>query len=306
MQEEQKANLNFSVANGCTVAIAGLGLLGASLASRLQRLAAKPLVIGYARRAQTVEDAISRGIVDRGSTDPAEILPHADITVLCMPVTAIIDFVRQHSSLWRSGAVVTDVGSIKARIVEQAGPCLRTRGVCFVGSHPMAGSERTGLEHADENLYQGATVFLTPVADTATSALQAVEQLWKLAGANTHLIAADKHDALVARTSHLLHLLAAVAVQVGLEKDSAVLATAGGFRDFTRIASSSPSMWRQILELNCDEILNAETEFRQQTDMLRQLMKEGRWPEVEQYLAEAGRKRDNWLCEWNGLREAGE
>jgi prephenate dehydrogenase len=257
-------------------------------------------VLGYARRPETVEQALEMGAIDRGSTDPADVLPHADLTVVCIPVAATIEFGVRHADMFMPGSIVTDVGSIKGRIVEEIGPALARRGVRFIGSHPMAGSERAGLAHADPRLFEEAVVFVSPGEQPETHALDCVRGLWRSVGATCHVMDAADHDALVARTSHVLHLLAAAAVPVGLRREAAVQATAGGFRDFTRIASGSPAMWRQIFELNQKEVLAALDEFECELGALRQCLAEGAWQAVEDRLEAARSARERWLRDWRG------
>jgi prephenate dehydrogenase len=302
MSRPEKASPDISLNRDSCVAIAGLGLLGASLGLRLRQCVPGMRILGYARREASVQAAIERGMIDSGSTDPADVLPEADLTILCIPVNAIIHFARANAHLWRPGAVVTDVGSVKGEIVDGVRPVLNERGVHFIGSHPMAGSEKAGLEYAKADLYDGAVVFVTPVAGDDPAVCDSVVRLWDMAGARTRRIKPGEHDALVARTSHLLHLLAGVAVEIGLAPDDALLATAGGFRDFTRIASSSPDMWSQIFELNRTEVLAAIDDFGGELDRLRGLIVAADWDELKVYLSTARDHRDQWLAEWQQAR----
>gem|GEM_PF-62329 len=287
-----------------TVAILGLGLLGASLAAALRRRRPDLRVLGYARRSETIEKALQRDMIHDGSTDPAPVLKTADLSVLCIPIRATIDFVREHTALWRTGSVVTDVGSVKAPIVNAVRPLLHSRGVHYVGSHPMAGSDRSGLEYASSDLYQGAIVFMTVVDGDAPAAVGLVADFWRRLGTELHELPPEHHDALVARTSHALHLVASASVQAYLTEAKAQLATGGAFRDFTRIAASSPAMWREIVEFNRTNLLAAFEELDAQLAELRRLMTAGAWDALTDYLAAARESREAWGAQWHQRKQS--
>ena len=261
-------------------------------------------VVGYARRQETIDRARELEIIHTGSTDPAAILPLADLSVLCIPIQATIDFAREHAALWRSGSVVTDVGSVKTPIVEALRPSLRAHGLHFVGSHPMAGSDRSGIDHANSDLYQGAVVFLTVVPGDAPEAVRIIHEFWQCLGAELHEMAPAHHDALVARTSHALHLVASASVQAYLTEEKARLATGGAFRDFTRIAASSPTMWREIVEFNRANLLAAFAELEEQLAELRCLMTAGAWDALSDYLAAARNSREAWGAQWHQRKQS--
>lgn len=286
-----------------TVAVVGLGLLGGSLGLALKRLPTPPRILGWARRQDAVDDGIARGCIDAGSTRPEDVLPAADLTILCLPVARIIGFACDCAGLWRRGAVVTDVGSTKRQIVAQVTPALQAHGVFFVGSHPMAGSEKSGLAHATADLYRNATVFVTPTATADAEACAAVIALWTAVGGRICCLDPDRHDALVARTSHVLHVLSACTVQTALRDPDAVRGTAGAFRDVSRIAASSPDMWQEILSTNQDELLAALDELGAELAGVRQAVAAGDWPAVGRYLAQAKALRDAWQTTWSRPRE---
>ena len=285
-----------------TVAVAGLGMLGGSLGLALRRLPTPPRVLGWARRAETVELALKCGVIDAGATDPAAILPHADLTVLCLPVADCVTFGQRHADLWRPGAVVTDVGSVKGPLAEGLTARLAARNVAVVGSHPMAGSEKSGLDAANAGLYAGATVFVTPTAGQDEAAGR-VEGFWQALGARTERLTPGAHDALVARTSHALHVLAAATVEAVLRHPGAALGTAGGFRDFTRIAASSPEMWTQIFATNRTELLAALDDIGAETARFRELIAAGDWAGVQHYFATARDRREAWDQAWRQRQE---
>jgi prephenate dehydrogenase len=285
-----------------TVAIAGLGMLGGSLGLALRRLPRPPRVLGWARRPAAVAAALAEGMIDAGSTRPEEVLPLADLTVLCLPVERCREFGLAHAGLWRRGAVVTDVGSTKRRLVAGLTPALARHGVRFVGSHPMAGSEKSGLAHAQADLYHGAVVFVTPGPASDPRALRRVERFWGRLGARPVALAATRHDALVARTSHVLHLYSAAAVLALLRGAADVHGTAGGFRDFTRIAASSPAMWAEIFAANRDEVLKALGRVEAEVARAAALVRAGDWAALERYLERARARRQAWFEAWSRLR----
>ncbi len=277
-----------------SVAVVGLGLLGGSLALALKRHCPRVHVLGLARRAETIEQALAQAAIDLGATEAREILPQAELTVVCLPINASLEFCRRHLELWRGGAVVTDVGSTKQRLVEAVRPLLLARSLHFVGGHPMAGSEKSGFAAATEDLYRNAPVFLTPLPDDDPETAAKLADFWRAIGANPAFIEPAAHDALVARTSHLPHLLAPALVSLGLRSPQAALATGGAFRDMTRIAAGSPDMWCDIFEHNREQVIAAIDEFLDDFGTLRQALQDGRWADLKQMLEQARQRRIDW------------
>ena len=288
------------------IAVVGLGLMGASLATALKRWCPDCRVLGWARREKSIRDALAHDMIDGGSTVVADVLPAADLTVICLPLEPTILFVREHAGLWREGTLVTDVGSVKGTIVRGCRPPLTALGVRFVGSHPMAGSEKTGLESATGDLYDNATVFVTPVPEDPARDVDEVSALWRSVGACPVRMTGERHDALVARTSHMLHLLAAAATDVVLEDEEAPLATAGAFRDMTRIAASSPDMWTQICRHNQEKTLAACDALMRAFARTRDQLAEADWPALQATLQRARLRRNTWLSARNQRKEESE
>ncbi|MEZ4216834.1 MAG: prephenate dehydrogenase [Myxococcota bacterium] len=234
------------------LAVLGLGLLGGSvaLAARARGVAAH--AVGMARRAAPLEAALAAGVVDEagGPADLPRLLRGADLVVLGTPVAAMARVLEEAAPHLAPGAIVTDVGSVKAQPVATL-PALLPAGVHFVGSHPMAGSHRVGVEHARADLFEGRTVVVTPVASTDAGAAAKVEALWRALGARVVRRTPDAHDAEVAWTSHLPHVTAyAYALALGAAPRGAGELAATGFADFTRIAHSNPELWADILATN--------------------------------------------------------
>ena len=281
-----------------TIAIVGIGLLGASLGLCLRRHRPALRILGWARREQSIRDALAMGMIDAGSTAPEEVLPQADVTIICVPLRASIEFVTANAALWRPGSVVTDVGSVKEPIVRACEPALREHDVHFVGSHPMAGTERSGLANAKADLYDGAVVFVTESGSVSPAAVQTVCAFWESLTMEPHTMSPGPHDVRVARTSHVLHLLSFAAAQAYLGGEKAELATGGGFRDFTRIAASSPDMWTQILLYNREHVLAALDEFLAEVESLRHTVTTGEWEALYEYLESARDRRQTWHAQW--------
>ena len=292
------------------IAIIGLGLLGTSLAMTLKGKCGK--IIGWSRQEKVRRYVLANGIVDHAPESPQEAVCGADITVLCLPIPVICDFLRRYAHDFKPGSVVTDIGSVKGIIVKAGEEALESCGVNFVGSHPMAGTEKTGAFAAFPKLYEHAEVFITPTAKTDKTALAAVEALWGAAGTAIRVIPPDYHDRLVAHTSHISHLLALGITLSVLNEDDPQLrrdrfsGCATGFRDTSRIASSSPSMWREIIEANQQPVLEAIAEFERYFGEIKELIKSGRFDEFEKLFARGKELRDSWIayknsehsCKW--------
>jgi prephenate dehydrogenase len=229
------------------LAVLGLGLLGGSVAVAARRRGLAAQVAGGARRAETRALALERGFVDEAADFEAAVAG-ADLVVLATPVFAMPDLVRRVAPALASGAIVTDVGSVKRVLVEVL-PGLLPAGSVYVGSHPMAGSHHSGIEHAREDLFEGAACVVTEAPDAALR--ERVCGFWRALGAHVVLRDAASHDAEVAWMSHLPHALAfAFAAALRSAPERAFEVAGAGFRDFTRIAHSEPELWADILASN--------------------------------------------------------
>jgi prephenate dehydrogenase len=254
-----------------TVAIAGVGLIGGSLGMAL-RARGGYTVLGIGRSKHRLERARRRGALDAWSLDWTAARA-ADVIVLCMPVDRMQENLARAISVARPGAVITDAGSVKMPIVRAADRLLKGRGPRFVGAHPMAGSEKTGIEHACGDLYRGATVAITPGVSSSPRALRAVRALWKAAGGTIVRLTPRAHDEIVALTSHLPHLLAFAlcesADRLFRRYPAARGMAAGSFADLTRVAGSDPALWSGICSLNRDAITRATIGFVRAVTVLK-------------------------------------
>jgi prephenate dehydrogenase len=231
------------------IAILGPGLLGGSLALKLRALGGAHVSL-WARRAEAIAEIEARGCADAAGTEARAIVREAEVVVLCVPVEAMPALAREIAPALKPGAVVTDVGSVKAGVVAQLSEIFRGAAQ-FVGSHPMAGTEHTGLKAARAELFAGATCIVTPDAQTDARALAAVIAFWKKVGCRVAQLPAREHDECVALISHLPHLVAGALIHTVARKNAHAFGVVGpGFRDSTRVASGPPEMWVGILREN--------------------------------------------------------
>lgn len=231
------------------------------MAMRKHRLSGE--VAGYVRRAASVSECERLGAVDHATRDMAQAVQNAELVVLCTPLSQMRGLVEQMLPALEPGTILTDVGSVKQSVVNELEPLLRPAGAHFIGSHPMAGAEKTGVAAARADLFVEAACVVTPTAKSNPGALRKVERLWKSVGGRVQRLAPRKHDLLVSRSSHLPHITAAALASLvlgpGQPKEQAALC-ANGFRDTTRIASGSPAMWRDIAldnRVNLDRALDS-------------------------------------------------
>jgi prephenate dehydrogenase len=232
------------------VAIFGPGLIGGSVAMALQGAGS---VTVWARNRGTLDDVLRRGLADRAETDPSAAVRDASLVVLCTPVGSMEGIAGAFASSLAPGALVTDAGSVKGTVTGRLGAILGNR---FVGAHPMAGSERSGIGAARADLFRGAPCIVTPAETHDPSAVATVEKFWSLLGCRITRMSPWEHDRVVARISHLPHALAFSLVNLVIDTlpGNAQDLCGGSFRDATRVASSDPSLWTGIFEENRTEL----------------------------------------------------
>jgi len=246
------------------LAVIGVGLIGGSLALALKAAGAVGEVTGIGRGLANLEKAQELGVVDRFSRDLAEGVADADLVFLAVPVMTLPQVAAEVLPHMKPGAVLTDGGSVKGTVVRAIEPLL-PEGVHFVPGHPIAGTEKSGAEAAFASLYQGKRCILTPTERTDPAALELVRRVWTAAGSEVATMAVEKHDRILAAISHLPHMVAYSLVNaVGSYdryEENILEYSAGGFRDFTRIASSDPTMWRDISLANREALLEMMERF---------------------------------------------
>ena len=282
------------------VTLIGVGLLGGSLGLALKRRRLATRVTGFVRRAASVKECLAARAVDEATLNLQQAVSGADLIVLCTPIAQMTPLARRFSPCLKRGAIVTDVGSVKAGVVRQLEKIVSRAGGHFIGSHPMAGAEKMGVSAASPVLFENAVCAVTPTAKSHRGALKAVEGLWQSVGARVVRLKPGVHDAVVARTSHLPHLLAATLAAHVLDPrhaDNNAMLCATGFRDTTRIASGSPEMWRDIVIENRAHLRRELTAMARQIESLRRLLRAGDAAAIQEFLATAKQRRDQWcMC----------
>ena len=233
------------------LSILGVGLLGGSLGLAAKRAASGVKVVGYGHRAETMNRAVELGAIDQVAPTAADAVRGADIVVLCTPVGLFEGLLCEIAQSLSPATIITDVGSAKRKVVELAERILPA-GVGFVGSHPMAGSEKRGVAHASADLFEDAVCILTPTPHTDPAALAQVEAFWRAVGMRTTRLSPAEHDRRLADISHLPHALAAALV--AMQEEASLDLTGNGFRDVTRIAAGDGGLWRDILVENSDNL----------------------------------------------------
>ena len=279
-----------------TLALVGTGLIGGSFALALKAAGAVRTVFGVGRDPARLTVARELGLIDR-AVDWAE-AGQADCILLALPVGETETALRQLAPHLKPGAIVTDAGSTKANVVEAARAALGARFADFVPGHPIAGSEQSGPGAARADLYQGRRVVLTPQAETRGDATATVRALWEAAGAQVETLDAERHDRIFAAVSHLPHLAAfALVDDLAQRADSETFFrfAASGFRDFTRIAGSSPEMWRDIALANRDAVLAELDAYMQALQVVRVAVSAQDAEALSEIFARARAARERWM-----------
>lgn len=275
--------------------IVGVGLIGGSLARVCKKKALADELVGVGRSRQNLERAVELGVIDRWTHDIGEGVSGADGVLLATPVDALFPLVRQMAPRLEAGCLVTDAGSTKASVVKDLEEIIQPA-ANFVGGHPIAGTEKSGVEASFETLFEGYRCILTPTERTDPEALARVRALWEACGMEVVCMDPVTHDWLMASVSHLPHMVAYALVHavMGLSfNDHEPLAySAGGFRDFTRIAASEPVMWRDICLHNREPLLAMLDRFSDCLARVRKAVESGDREGLEELFAEARRVRD--------------
>lgn len=277
--------------------IIGIGLLGGSLGMALRERHLASQVVGIARRQATLDEGLKLGAFDVGTLDYTEGVRDADLIVLATPVDSMESILRQISLSLKPGALVTDVGSVKKAIVTQAEEILPSS-VFFVGGHPMAGSEKSGVEAAHPDLFQDAIWAITPTEKTNSAAKERLKQLAVSVGSNIIELSPEQHDQSVAAISHLPHLVASSLVNaidsLTAENSCAMKLASTGYRDTTRVAASTPSVWRGICLMNREPILQALHAVSNEITKAEKALTDGDAELLEQILDRASKTRQNF------------
>ncbi len=280
--------------------IIGVGLIGGSLARALREAGEVGEVIGCGRGEANLQAAVRLGVVDRYDTDPAHAVAGADVVVVAVPLGAMEAVLRSTVPHLAPEAIVTDVGSAKGSVVADVARVYGGIPPRFVPGHPIAGTENSGVEASFATLFKRRRVILTPLAETAATAHRLIQQMWELTGAEVVDMGVRHHDAVLAATSHLPHLLAYTLVDTLARLDDRAEIfryAAGGFRDFTRIASSDPTMWRDICVANREQLLEMIALFNADLAQLAEAIRNDDPAALLATFQRAKRARDNLYLE---------
>ena len=277
------------------LAVIGVGLIGGSFALGLKKAKAVSHVVGVGRNAANLKLAMERGILDSIAADAASAARDADLVLVAAPVG---QYERIFADLANSKAPITDAGSTKRDVIAAARKALGKRIAQFVPAHPIAGAEKSGAAAASAELFREKRVVLTPLPENRAPLVEQVESAWKACGARVSRMDAEEHDAVLAVVSHLPHVLAYALVH-GVAKrnnaDQLFSFAAGGFRDFTRIASSHPEMWRDICLANRDRLLQELKSYGNELGSIRKLIQKGDGAGLEKLFAGARDARNKWI-----------
>ena len=286
------------------LAIIGVGLIGGSLAGALRRAGACKHISGYGRDQGNLQKAVELGVIDDYSTDIASVVANADVVVLATPLSTIEPLLRSMLNALQPHTIITDTGSAKGSVVRAARSALNNKLQRFVPGHPIAGTEQSGVEASFPDLFVDHMVILTPLEENDADAVDLVTRMWETCGATVVSLSVDRHDQILAATSHLPHVLAYSLVDYLAsmdEHDEIFRFSAGGFRDFTRIASSNAEMWSDICIANRDELLEVikqfETHLAEITTLIRNNDKNG----LRDIFARVKQTRDSLMAERQSL-----
>jgi prephenate dehydrogenase len=277
-----------------SVTIVGVGLIGGSIGLALRRRNGALRVVGYGSRPATLASAQKIGAISDIAVDARQAVTDSDLVVVCAPVDHIVEQVTQLAAHCRPGTLITDAGSTKRAIVAELTQAAAAANwpaeVRFVGSHPLAGNEKKGPQHASADLFAGRTVIITPTSASPLADVRRLSEFWSGLGATVREMSAEEHDQALAATSHLPHLAAAAIA--GATPERYVTLTAGGWQDTTRIAAGDPALWRQIMLANRENLLAALAQLSTSLDAWRHALEAQDAAELERLLTEAKRIRD--------------
>jgi prephenate dehydrogenase len=278
------------------ICIIGVGLIGGSFAIGLKKSAQVKTIVGFGRNISSLAKAKKLGVIDEYTLDIAQALSATDLVLIATPVNsfkAILEMIKPHIS---KHIIITDVGSTKASVVNTAKQVFGEMPNNFIPAHPIAGKEQSGVESADADLFNNKRVIITPEANTNAQSVAVVSKLWQGIGAKVEIMNAHKHDDLLAMTSHLPHILAFGLMDYLINNNpDACHYAAGGFKDFSRIASSDAVMWRDICINNPEQIIKHIEGYQQNLTHIADLIKTNQPKKLEKLFTDAKSARDNWL-----------
>lgn len=258
---------------GINIAIVGLGLIGGSYAMALRELKPKSIT-GIDRDADVIDEALSRGIIDCGITEGKEVLKEADLVIVALYPVETVEFLKNNVQFLKKGAVVTDACGVKRDIIEKVGDFLPEH-VDFVGGHPMAGKEKTGLRAAAKDLFKGTNYILTPVTRNKKENVRLVEKMALAIGCkNVVSITPEEHDRVISLTSQLPHVIAVALMNISLSENNIGLFAGGSFNDATRVAAINSVLWEQLFIMNSENLLDEIEKFEESIGRLKSALRD--------------------------------
>jgi len=282
------------------IALVGVGLLGGSLALAIRERKLASIVQGFVRRDASLAECEEAGLKDFATRDLLAAVRDADLVVLCTPLSQMRALTEQFLPVLKRGAIVSDVGSVKGSVIAELEAMISNAGAHFIGAHPMAGAEKTGVAAARVDLFRNAVCVLTPTANSNADAVRTLEEFWRTLGARLLKLTPELHDELAARCSHLPHVVAAELANYILDtahpKEQPMLC-ANGFRDTTRIASGSPEMWRDIALANGEHLSRVLDIFMEDLRKLQRAIDSGDANTIEKFFVTAKQRRDAWSAQ---------
>lgn len=275
--------------------IVGVGLIGGSMARKAREEGLVKKIIGFGRTKRNLENALSLGVIDRYESDLMKAVEGSDLVVIATPVEKSIEIISDLLPKLGPNTIVTDVGSVKGKVVDVFRECkdLKTE---FIGGHPIAGTESSGVESSFASLFEEHITILTPIERNSQISIDRLKSFWIGLGAKVELLDPEKHDRILSDISHLPHVVAYALVNAVLDGDGISYA-AGGFKDFTRIASSNPEMWSEICVQNRKSILSSIKNFRDHLDSIYELIENADGNSIEKLFQNSKNGRDSWLNE---------
>lgn len=269
------------------VTIIGVGLIGASLAYALKNRGCASYIIGYGRNEKNLIYARDEGLIDYYSSDINDACHNSDLIVLATPVGTFLDIIGKIIPNLKKGCIITDVGSVKGKLVYEI-EGLIPDGINFIGSHPIAGSHNSGAIYYDKNLFNDSLCIITPTDNSDKKILNDIIELWKNVGCRTHLLDPFVHDEIYNLVSHMPHLLSYCLVKTVFDSKSEALNYAGkGFKDMSRLAESSPEIWKDIILYNKDNVLKSVQSLKNQLSIVEKIINENDESALKEYFKNA-------------------
>ena len=278
------------------ITIIGVGLIGGSLAKAIKENNLAKVVFGFGRDSERLEKAQKTNVIDQYSTNLKEAVSNADIVVIATPVGSFKEILSEIKPFLTGKIVITDVGSTKTNIALMVSQTLGEHSNSFIPAHPIAGKEKSGFEASESNLFNNKKVIITPLETNSSDSISLIQKMWEGAGADVDFMSPESHDELLGMTSHLPHMLAFSLVNYLISKNpSASIYAAGGFKDFSRIASGDAVMWRDICIQNKDQIIGHLKGYQKTLDSLVDAIKNENSDELDLLFTNAKKTRDSWV-----------